>query len=147
MKRIFAASLGLLLASLLLSGCQSLDRKKQDKLLTQTLRTYESTLRWGDLRKAYSFLEPELATKTDVPSGLENIQVTGYEIVSPPVPMSEKSIMQVAHIQYVLKDQQMEKSITDQQLWEYNLEDQRWYLTSKVPPFGQPKMRILPLDR
>jgi len=147
MQRILTTGLGLLLASLLLSGCTRLEHKKQNELLTQTLRSYESTLRWGDLRKAYSFLKPEQAAKTEVPSGLENIQVTGYEIISPPVSLSDDNAMQVAHIKYVRKDQQMEKTITDQQLWEYDQEEKRWYLASKVPSFGQPKMRVLPLDR
>ena len=147
MERILTTGLTLLLATLLLSGCQSLERRKQNELLTQTLRTYESTLRWGDLRKAYSFLKPELAAKTDIPSGLDNVQITRYEVVSPPVPMSDNSALQVVEIQYVLKDQQMEKLITDQQLWEFNPEELRWYLASKVPSLGQPKMRILPLDR
>lgn len=147
MQRILTTGLGLLLASLLLSGCQSLEHRKQNQLLTQTLRSYESTLRWGDLRKAYSFLKPEQAAKTEVPSGLENIQVTGYEVISPPVSLSEENVTQVAHIKYVRKDQQMEKTITDQQLWEYVPEEKRWYLISKVPDFGQPKMRVLPLEK
>ena len=147
MQRIFTTGFVLLLAFLLLSGCQSLEQKKQNILLTQTLRTYESTIRWGDLRKAYSFLKPELAATTEVPSGLENIRVTGYEVISPPVSLSEDNATQVAYIKYVRKDQQMEKTITDQQLWEFNPEEKRWYLISNVPDFGQPKMRILPLDK
>jgi hypothetical protein len=147
MQRILTAGFVLLLTFLLLSGCARLEHKKQNELLTQTLRTYESTLRWGDLRKAYSFLKPEQAAKTDIPSGLENIQVTGYEVISPPVSLSKDNATQVAHIKYVRKDQQMEKTITDQQLWEYAPEEKHWYLISKVPDFGQPKMHILPLDK
>lgn len=147
MQRTLSASLSLLLICLLLAGCQSLSQRKQNQLLTQTLRSYSSTIRWGDLRKAYGFLMPELAAKTEIPTGLDNIRVTGYEVINAPVTLSDGNVIQVVLIQYVQKDTQMEKAITDQQLWEYDEEKQRWFLISKIPAFGRPEIRILPLEK
>lgn len=146
MQRTINTILGLLVISLLLAGCQSLSKRKENQLLTQTLRSYESTIRWDDLRKAYSFLKPEQAAKTEIPEGLDNIRVTGYEVISAPVALSDGNVIQAVLIQYVRKDTQMEKSINDQQLWEYDEEKLRWFLISKVPNFG-PEIRIMPLDK
>ena len=148
MRPLFSFGLSLLLTVILLSGCQSLGGKKQQELLTNTLRAYGSTIRWGDLHNAYGYLHPKQAEKVEIPEGLDNIRVTHYEVVDPLRKMGENSATQVVQIRFIYKDRQMEKELSDRQLWEFDEQARRWYLISKVPPFiPQPKMRILPLDR
>ena len=148
MQCLFTLRFSLLLAVILLSGCQSLGEQKRDERLTETLRAYSSTLRWGDLRHAYGYLRPEQAEKTEIPTGLDNIRVTHYEVVDPLRMIGENGASQVVQIRYIYKDRQMEKEITDRQLWEFEEAAMRWYLVSRVPPFiPQPKMRILPLNK
>jgi hypothetical protein len=148
MRPLFSYGLSLLLAATLLSGCQSVGGQKRDELLTETLRAYSSTIRWGDLRHAYGYLRPEQAEKAEIPPGLDNIRVTHYEVVDPLRMMGENGASQVVQIRYIQQDRQMEKELTDRQLWEFEEEAKRWYLISKVPPFvPQPQMRILPLGK
>lgn len=144
--RTLRAGLILLVTTLLLGGCQSLGDKKKYDALTLTLRAYENTLRWGDIEQAYGYLRPEQVTDVQIPPGLDNIRLTNYEVIAPKTPLGEHGISQTVLIHYIEQDRQMEKKLTDQQVWEYDPVAQRWHLISKVPEFGTAKMRVLPLN-
>ncbi len=146
-RRNLCAGLILIMTALVLGGCQSLGDKKKSDALTLALRAYENTLRWGEIEQAYDFLQPEKAKVAQIPAGLDNIRLTNYEVINPPTPLGENSITQTVLIHYIEQDRQMEKKLTDQQVWEYDPETERWYLISKVPEFNAAKMRILPLDK
>jgi hypothetical protein len=124
----------LLLAMLLLSGCQTMGKKKQNAL-EQTLRTYQTTARWGHLDSLYVFLQPELAGKTKLPDGLDNIRVTKYEVLQPAVATEETSTTQSAMIYYLFRDRQVERKLMDHQIWEYDEETNRWFRTNPIPEF------------
>ncbi|VAX06180.1 hypothetical protein MNBD_GAMMA26-953 [hydrothermal vent metagenome] len=145
MIRAFTTGFVLLLSALLLSGCQTLLKRDQQKALEQALRSYETAIRWSYIRQAYGFLRPEKAKKVKIPTDLENIRVTNYEILEPATGNAD-AVMQVALIRFVEKDRQQERTLTDRQLWEYDIEDKRWYLMSNIPVFvAPPKIRTSPL--
>lgn len=137
----------LLTTVLMLAGCSGWAQQRQNDLLTKILKAYESTLRWGDISNAYGFLHPEQAAKASIPPGLKNIRVTHYEVTKGPQMLDEHTALQEAFIQYIDQYEQREKSISDRQLWEYDAEEKRWFLMSRVPEFSKPKMRVLPLDQ
>lgn len=128
----------LTLLALILSGCKTLGRmsqKESEKALQITLRGYETTLRWGQPSQAYSFLSKDLQEQTTLPSGLDNIQVTGYQLLQRPDLVSEKKAAQVVQIRYVFKDRQVEKHLIDKQLWEYDKEKNKWSRINPIPLF------------
>jgi hypothetical protein len=92
-------------------------------------------VRWGELSQIYTYLEPELAKKAERQSNLDNIRVTGYEVIKGPSAVSENEAMQTVKIQYIYNDRQVQKTLLDTQEWTYNAEKREWRRTSPIPKF------------
>jgi hypothetical protein len=127
--------------ALLFTGCESLspikafkDKDKQDSL-TKTLHSYELTVRWGDMVQMYTFLEPDLASKTTQQENLNNIRVTSYDVVKGPAGISETQVLQTVKINYIHNDRQIQKTIVDNQEWIYHVENKEWRRTNPIPKF------------
>ncbi len=121
---------------LLLAGCLgNFTQKDDEKSLQATLRAYEETLRWGHIEQIYDFLDPQLATGAPRPRGLKNIKVTGYQVLQPPAKVAEDKAGQTVEILYVHIDEQVQKSLTDRQLWRYYKDRNRWTRINPIPPF------------
>ena len=148
MPRTLTTGLALAAMLLLLSGCETLAQREKSKVLTNTLKSYETTVRWSYLRRAYGFLKPEELRKAKLPPGLENIKVTSYEVMEQAAPIGENTATQVVRIDYVEQDRQQQKSLVDRQLWEFDEAANHWYLISGVPEFvTKPKIRTSPLKK
>ncbi len=135
-----SARIGLILLVTLLPGaCGTVDNIKDKRLaneLQAVLSRYESAVRWGTPQNAYGFLKPELAEQTPLPQGLENIEVSQYLVVSPPVLLSKTTATQTVGISYILVDRQVEHSLVDHQMWERKDEQSReWYRANPIPEF------------
>ena len=122
--------LALLLA---MGGCQTIEQRQSSLDLEKVLSSYHTTVRWGQPQDVYSFLKPGIVAEDELPSGLDNIRVTGYEIVRPPTPLSETQVEQTALISYVLKDRQVQRTLTDKQIWEYEKEERLWLRVNPPP--------------
>ncbi len=124
--------LGLLLG---LAGCVT-SAARQDEL-TVTVRSYENTIRWGKIPAAYDFLRPEIAESAEIPDGLDQIKVTGYDRLTGLLPTDEERqrFRTSASIRYVHIDRQVERTITDQQVWEWDEEAKRWWRANPIPAF------------
>ncbi len=124
----------LIIALFMLSGCKTLlTQKESETSLLETLKAYEATMRWGYPGQAYNFLRKDLAEKTEIPATLENIRVTGYKVIRSPIRSDETLASQVAVIGYVFDDRQVEISLTDRQLWEYDEEKKTWLRINPIP--------------
>lgn len=121
----------------LLSGCvtDTLRTSVQESKLKDTLRLYESTVRWGALERMYGYLSPEERENVKIPPGLGNVQVISYETAIPLAPIDENRYQHTAGIRYVLKDQQVVRTITDYQIWEMDPESKNWFRVNPIPPF------------
>lgn len=129
-----------LLIFLLLSvGCSTVDKVKDAQMakdLKRYLHGYESALRWGQPGQAYAFLKPEIAQQNPVPGGLDNIKVSEYDIVGPPVFVTKTQATQTVSISYIFQDRQVQHSLTDNQIWERKDEESReWYRSNPIPAF------------
>jgi hypothetical protein len=124
--------IGLLAA---LSGCVT-SAARQDDLMV-TVRSYENLIRWGRLPAAYDYLRPDVAGASEIPAGLDQIKVTGYDRLTGLLPTDEDKhrFRVMASIRYVHLDRQVERSITDQQIWEWDEEAERWWRTNPIPAF------------
>lgn len=139
MKGVSARISLILLVTLLPAACGTVDNfkdKRSGNELQAVLSRYESAVRWGDLQQAYGFLKPELAEQTPLPQGLENIEVSQYVVVSPPVLVSKTTATQTVGISYILVNRQIEHSLVDHQMWERKDEESReWYRSNPIPAF------------
>ena len=118
-----------------LSACVS-SGARQDEL-TVTIRSYENTIRWGRIPAAYDFLRPDIAETAEIPPDLDQIKVTGYDRLTGLIPTDEERqrFRTSASIRYVHMDRQVERSITDPQVWEWDAEAERWWRANPIPAF------------
>lgn len=124
-------------AMLLLGGCGTIEKDRRAKSMDAALSTYGEALRWGYHDTAYGYVDPD--KRMPVPKYLENVTVTSYEVVQPPIMKNDKELEQVARIEYVHKDTQRLRSLSDRQLWSYDKKAKTWWLQSGVPQFGYRK--------
>lgn len=127
----------LALLVLLLSGLDGCGRVKEDRkanALDAATRTYAEAIRWGYFPAAAGFLSPEVRGDVDF-DALQNIRVTGYEVIQPPVIDSDDAAVQLVQIDYVLNDRQVLRSLTDRQVWRWDEAGASWWLHTSLPAF------------
>ena len=118
----------------LLSGCP---QTKSDKNLSETLKQYETIVRWAQWDAAADFVSIEYQeenpiTRLDM-DRLRLFRVTQY-LVRSSAPIDDgNSLVQVVEIRMFNKSQARERTIIDEQYWKYNLETERWKLHSGLP--------------
>ncbi|MEO8746287.1 MAG: hypothetical protein ABI379_01300 [Rhodanobacter sp.] len=123
-----------LIAALLLVGCASAIRSDS---LTNTLKAYGSTLRWGDFASAAQFVDPAALrahplTNLDM-ARYQQVRVTDYNDDAGPVPVSDTEVRQAVSIGLVNVHTQSERTIVDNQTWHYDAAAKHWWLTSGLP--------------
>jgi uncharacterized protein YceK len=130
----FKTLLVLLATALLVgSGCATIEKDKRANALEAAMTAYGNAIRWGYYDTAYGFVSAD--ERKGIPQHLDNIQVTGYEVVQPPFMKDEETAEQVARIEYVRKDVQRVRSLANRQLWRYEETTNRWWLMSGLPDF------------
>jgi len=116
-----------------LGGCGSIEKSKKNTALEAALSTYREAIRWGYFETAYGYIHPE--KRKGAPPNLENIRVTSYEVMQAPLLKDEQNAEQVVRIEYVHRDEQKLRSLSDRQLWRYDEATKSWWLYSGVPRF------------
>lgn len=121
----------------LLSGCKTLNlmQSNKEESLQDRLKAYQSTVRWGYPGQAYNFLRKDIAAKTPIPDNLNNVSVTDYKPIGLPSLVSENQASQSAVIGFIFDDRQVEKTLHDQQLWEYDPEAETWFRINPIPEY------------
>ena len=128
--------LTLILASAMcLSGCGTIEESKESQKMEVRLDLYAKTVRWGALENMYGFLTPEESVKVVFPDNLGNIRVTNYQVRIPPMILDEHRLAQTVTIEYLHRDSQVIKTMSDSQIWEYNPEVKEWYRANPIPEF------------
>ena len=119
-----------------LAGCNKVKSYQSGVDLGSVLSKYETMIRWGQLEQTYGFLEPELAAKSRLQTGLDNVRITGYQVVMRAVLLDETTATQTVKISFVLKDRQVERSIIDEQQWVSDEEETRhWWRANPIPEY------------
>lgn len=125
---------------LLIVGCAGLslqtDREKMN-LYDKTSRAYDLAIRWGEYENAFSFLKP-----SDENDGLPDfedyrqVRVTALKVKNTIIDKESLSIAErVVDIQYYRMSNVTVKHLQNRQVWEYDEEENRWYLISGLPVF------------
>ena len=131
-----------MLAALLFSitialGAASCGRVKEDKMaagLYSATNGYRESIRWSYFDAAAGFLHPDVREDIDFEQ-LQNIRVTGYEVLQPAVITPQQTAVQLVRISYVLDDEQRLKNLADRQEWHWDEERTAWWLYSGLPKF------------
>jgi hypothetical protein len=124
----------LLLTAGALPSCGSMERNKQTSALADSTNAYREALRWGYWQAAAELLHPEAQQDLDLAS-LQNVRVTGIELVRPAAITPQNRVIRLVQIQYVLEDEQRVKQIMDRQDWRWDDARKGWVLHSGLPDF------------
>ncbi len=116
------------------SGCTSVKEDAKRIALEHTLQSYRQAIRWGYFPAAAGFLSPEQRTDLDS-ERLDNLRVTGYEVVQPGLIGPDDTAVQLVQIEYVIEDRQRLERLSDRQRWRYDPETGAWWLESGLPAF------------
>ena len=106
-------------------------------LYDKTSKAYDLSVRWGEWEDALSFLKR--SDQDDALPDLEDyrqVRVTAVKVKNTIIDKQSLSIAQrVVDIQYYRMSNVTVKNLQDRQVWEYNEEEDRWYLISGLPVF------------
>ena len=125
-----------LVAVWLVVGCASMmDQVKMNKF-ADTSKSYGEALLWGHFEAANLYRKPVLAEneKPDFEK-LKNVKVAQYDVKDMKVSDDGSKINQDAEITYFHRNKMILKTLRDQQVWEFDDKDGRWYLTTPLPLF------------
>ena len=133
MKLILRTILLLGMATLLTACPQS----KEDRDLSETLKQYETIIRWAQWDAAIDFVDMDYheenpITRLDL-DRLRLFKVTQYVVRSSAPVDDGNGLIQVVEIRMFNKNQARERSIIDEQYWKYNEETKFWKLHSGLP--------------
>lgn len=117
--------------SLTLAACAN-DMKVMK--MEEALNRYGSAIRWGAFQKAWDFQAGKENPMPDF-NALRNVKVTGYESLFRKVQDEGNTVLQTVEIRYINNDRLVEKSLTDEQKWHFDVEQKHWRLDSAFPQF------------
>lgn len=130
--RRFAAPL--LLVAVALAACTS---NQVEKSRGETLKQYETIVRWSQWDAAADFIAPEYMEEHPISrldmDRLRLFRVTAYTIRSTGVFDEGMTVRQAVEIRLFNQHQAVERTIVDEQEWRWNEERQRWLLHSGLP--------------
>jgi len=120
-------------SALVLSSCSS--TPKELETLDETLQSYERALRWGNYPLAVIFQKKPKQLPDWERHALKGIRVTSYRAINKDVnpEMTEAKIL--VDIRYYFDTAAIERVLTDRQVWTYNDDHEKWYLTTPFPKF------------
>ncbi|NIV75234.1 MAG: hypothetical protein GWN37_10450 [Gammaproteobacteria bacterium] len=123
---------------LLVAACASYQSRERAIQFEETLRTYRKAIRWSEFDAAYATVQTR---EDDLELGepdfefLDAIRVTSYEITSQRISPDETEIKVSAEIDFYHENSPTVRHLTDQQLWWYEPEEKRWFLSTGLPDF------------
>jgi len=124
------------LCVLFVVGCASLQGEWRLAQFEDVSSAYEHAIRWGDYDVAKGFRKKQdtdhQACHADK---LDKIRVTSYELLSSRPSVDMVRVRQAVKIRYYNADQLIEKTLIDDQMWEYDDTEKAWYLRSGLPDF------------
>lgn len=112
-------------------------RMTKKKALDHTLYQYAKVVRWADYDTALTYFSPDI-DKEHKPSRLDierlkQFNVSSY-VAAPILPgETENTIIQDVKLKLYNIHTKREREVIDRQVWEYDSENKRWWLTSGLP--------------
>lgn len=135
MSRLKFLEAGAALLALLTVACAT--TSGMDTNRGETLEQYEAMIRWSEWDGAVNFIAPEYLEAHPISrlelERLRLFRVTAYTVRSTQLYDEGATMTQVVEIRLFHKSQAVERSITDEQLWRYDADSERWLLHSGLP--------------
>ena len=124
------------LVSVLCVACSSVSQVLRLQAFDETASRYAKAVRWSDFDSASYFLQhTDGDEKLALTKKLKRIKVTTYTVKKVKVGAKKDTVSQVVEINYYTLTNPIVKSTMDHQRWEYDDDEDRWYLVSGLPQF------------
>ncbi len=124
---------------MLLLGCSSFKTLKGQKRVDSLefiSELYGHDIRFGRFKKASRFLKSDDTGQGKIDfKNLKTIKVSSYDLVDSKITFEGTLAQQTVEIKYYIIDNLIEKTLIDNQLWEFNEDEEFWYLKSGLPEF------------
>lgn len=119
-----------------LAGCQKYGEQKRAGLLEDTVRFYNSAIRWSDFAGAASAIRPREGEAVAVDhSHLTGVRVTSNDYrINAASPDALEAEM-VAVFKYQMPDSASVRTATQRATWWYDEKLERWFLDGTKMPF------------
>jgi hypothetical protein len=111
-----------------------MENRQRDSEFEDTTNAYATAIRWGEFdvaRHMMRLADPQSSKQPPV----GNVKVTAYETLRTTHTTDGNEVNITVRIDYYHMDTMKVKSITDQQVWKYDNDDQHWYITTALPEF------------
>lgn len=126
----------LCLGILLLIGCATMKEYQKVDALENATNNYRDAIIWGDYNIAAKFRKVQDSQRLSWDfSEFKKFRVTSYEILNRAVSDNTLQAHQTIEIKYYNIQSMIEKTLVDEQLWEYDEEEKVWYLQGDLPQF------------
>ena len=130
----YCSVVALLLAVLALAACTS---NQVEKSRGETLKQYETIVRWSQWDAAADFIAPEYMEEHPITrlqmDRLRLFRVTAYTVRSTGIFDEGLTMRQAVEIRLFNQHQAVERTIVDEQEWRWHEDRQRWLLHSGLP--------------
>ena len=118
-----------------LGGCAIMPQTEAF-LLDETLRGYAGVIRWGNFEEAASYVHPDTLAAHPL-SALDidryhQVRVSTYNETGLRH-VGEHEVHQSVEIGIINNNTQQARSVIDNQVWQYDLKEKRWWLMSGLP--------------
>lgn len=121
---------------LLIIGCASMEVGEKMSQFDETSRAYIRAIRWGEYEAAFAF--KKLTDREEVLPDFEEyraVRVTNYKVKQTIISEDQSKIIQIVDFQYYRMKDVTVKTLIDRQKWEYDEEQEKWFLQSSLPAF------------
>ena len=135
--RLLGFSLLAIIITAAVAGCETNSKRQIDKALSETLKQYETIIRWSQWDAAADFISPEYVAENPITrldmDRLRLFRVTSYTLRSTGIYDEGMTARQVVEIKMFNNHQGRERAIIDEQEWRWNETARRWQLHSGLP--------------
>lgn len=135
MKKSLLLILSLILSVSLLYGCYATATKDAETLRSRT-NAYGKLIRWKAYDDASRYIQRRDGGSVEINTELLNeVRVTGYEVVGMVMNESSDEATVMAEISYYHERVNSVQDIRDQEIWYKDKDTGVWYLDGQLPPF------------
>jgi len=122
------------IAGFMLAGCIALSPENKMRRLDNSIEKYSKLIRWGEYERAVVFLETtqQQAAYAEIKS-YKDIRVTSYEMKQLKLAKDENSADAVVQFTYYNEFSGRERTILDNQHWEWHDDEGNWRLRGNLP--------------
>jgi hypothetical protein len=119
-------------------GCAGLQTEREKMaLFDKTSRAYDLAIRWAQYEDAFAFKKSS-GPDDELPDieDYRQVRVTALKVKQTIIDKESLSkVLRIVDIQYYRMNNVIVKNLQNQQKWEYNEGEDRWYLVSELPNF------------